>query len=99
MSEPYNNSSIKTAVALGYDAAVDAAPRVLASGKGDIADYIIALAKENKVLIHKDKQLAALLSVLAVNAYIPLAAYSAVAEILSYLYKYNAKLKKQKGNS
>lgn len=83
----------KLAVALTYDSEKDDAPRVAAKGKGYIAEQIIALAKEHGIEIREDTDLAALLSKLDIDTVIPLEAYAAVAEILSYIYKTNDKLK------
>jgi len=74
------------AVALGYDKDVDPAPKVLASGQGYLAEQIVKIAKENGVEIRKDSSLVEILSVLEVDSFIPLDAYAAVAEILSYIY-------------
>ncbi|MFW0777049.1 MAG: EscU/YscU/HrcU family type III secretion system export apparatus switch protein [Rickettsiales bacterium] len=83
----------KLAVALKYNQAKDDAPRLSAKGKGHLADQIIALAKEHNIEIRKDEDLALLLSKLDIDAPIPLEAYAAVAEILSYVYKANDKMK------
>lgn len=80
----------KKAIALTYDAKTDTAPVVSAKGSGYIAEQIIALAKEHDVEIHKDHDLVEILSALEVDSIIPIEAYTAVAEILSYIYKKNA---------
>lgn len=93
MVPPDNSNSFdtkKSAVALEYDHAQDPAPRIVASGKGPIAEQIIAIAKEHGITIHEDAELAQILSVLEVDSLIPLEAYTAVAEILAYIYKKNA---------
>lgn len=84
----------REAVALQYDRDKDPAPIVTAKGKGYIAEQIIALAKEHNVEIRQDADLAQLLGKLDLNTPIPLAAYAAVAEILSYIYKANDKARK-----
>lgn len=84
----------KLAVALQYERGVDPAPRVSAKGKGYMAEQIIALAREHNVEIRTDRDLATLLSKLDIDTPIPLEAYAAVAEILSYVYKVNDKAKK-----
>jgi flagellar biosynthesis protein len=83
----------KLAVALAYDRANDAAPRVAAKGKGHMAEQILKLAEEHGVEIREDADLATLLSKLDIDAVIPLEAYAAVAEILSYIYKANDHMK------
>lgn len=81
---------VTKAVALGYDAAADTAPRVLATGKGAVAEQILALAFAHGVRVRKDEDLIEVLSKLEVDSVIPIEAFAAVAEILSYVYRYNA---------
>ena len=85
----------KIAVALAYDQGKDEAPRVAAKGQGYIAEQIIALAREHNIEIRQDTDLVVLLSKLELDAPIPLEAYAAVAEILSYVYKTNDRMKKK----
>jgi len=85
----------KLAIALAYDRESDPAPRVAAKGKGYMAEQILKLAKEHGVEIREDADLATLLSKLDIDSVIPLEAYAAVAEILSYIYKTNDKMKKE----
>lgn len=85
----------RLAVALKYDKEKSDAPLVSAKGKGYIAEQIIALAKENKIEIREDADLAVLLSKIEVDSPIPFEAYAAVAEILSYIYKTNDKMKRK----
>lgn len=79
----------KAAVALGYDKDKDEAPRVTAKGKGYMAEQIIALAREHGIEIRQDADLTSLLSKIELGTPIPVEAYSAVAEILAYIYKAN----------
>ena len=74
----------KTAVELEYEKG-DTAPKVIASGRGYIADRIIKTAEENAVPVHKDEKLAKSLSLLDVGEYIPPELYSIVAEVLVYV--------------
>ncbi len=74
----------KTAVALSYDID-EQAPRVIAAGKGLIADRIIERAKEADIPLHKDEQLANHLSKLELGSFIPPEAYEIVAEILTFV--------------
>ena len=75
---------IKTAVALSYDAG-DEAPKILATGKGYVAEKIIEVAKEENVPVHKDEKLAKTLSGLEIGDYIPKELYGVVAEILVFV--------------
>lgn len=79
--------STKKAVALGYNRKKDNAPKVLASGKGEIATKIISLAKNNNIPIKEDADLVELLSKVDIEQEIPPNLYKAVAEIFSFLYK------------
>ncbi len=74
----------KTAVALGYEPG-DEAPRIIAAGKGELAQRIIDKAKEVNVPLHKDDKLAATLSKLEIGDTIPPELYQVVAEILVFV--------------
>ena len=78
------------AVALGYDNEKNSAPVVLAKGQGDIAKKIVELAKEHNVEIKQDADLLQILKAVDINQEIPVEAFAAVAEIISYIYKQNA---------
>lgn len=77
-------SSVKTAIALEYNPS-EQAPKVIATGKGAIADKIIEKAKESNVPIHQDSKLAKTLSKLEIGDMIPPELYEAVAEILVFV--------------
>ena len=80
------------AVALRYDSGRDDAPRVVAKGRGAIAAQIVAIARERRVAVRRDPDLAALLGALQIDCPIPVAAFAAVAEILAHLYRANRRL-------
>lgn len=75
---------LKQAVALEYDPD-DAAPRVIASGRGALAERIIEKAKESNVPVHQDDKLANTLSRLDIGEMIPPELYGVVAEILVFV--------------
>lgn len=75
---------VKTAVALEYNPAEDA-PKVIASGKGALAERIIEKAQESEVPIHRDDKLAETLSRLEIGEMIPPELYEVVAEILIFV--------------
>lgn len=79
----------KSAVALGYDASSDEAPRVAAKGSGLLAERILELAREHGVPVHDDPDLVALLSELELGTEIPENLYRAVAEVLAFVYRLN----------
>lgn len=74
----------KTAVALEYEPG-EQAPKVIATGKGHLADRIIDTAQEASVPVHKDEKLAKSLSILDVGEYIPPELYGIVAEVLVFV--------------
>jgi flagellar biosynthesis protein len=82
MAEEKNK--VKQAVALEYDPN-DSAPKVVAIGRGALADKIIDKAKEADVPIHKDDKLADTLSKLQIGDMIPPELYEVVAEILIFV--------------
>jgi flagellar biosynthesis protein len=88
-SSPRDDSSEPRprAIALKYDRANDPAPRVVARGEGAIAAQIIAIARERGIEIREHADLASLLAAVPLDAPIPVEAYIAVAEILSYIYR------------
>ncbi len=79
----------KLAVALTYERGKAEAPVVSASGKGYIAEQIVKIAGEHGVEIREDADLVALLATIDIGQPIPMEAYVAVAEILSYVYRAN----------
>lgn len=86
----------KTAVALAYEAG-DAAPKILATGKGYVAEQIIEEAKKADVPFYQDNELAETLSKLNIGDAIPPELYEVVAEILVFvndMEKLKAKLGK-----
>lgn len=80
------------AVALGYDQEKDNAPKVLAKGQGEIAEKIIEIARANNIEIRSDADLLQILKAVDINQEIPLEAFAAVAEIISYIYQQNGKM-------
>lgn len=100
MSENGNKSKenkIKQAIALEYDPS-DQAPRVIASGRGVLAEKIIEKAQESDVPIHRDDKLADTLSRLEIGEMIPPELYEVVAEILIFVDSMDKIKGKMKGN-
>ena len=77
---------LKHAVALAYTQ-TDAAPRVVAKGRGVLAEQIIARARENGVYAHESPELVSLLMQVDLDQRIPPQLYVAVAELLAWLYR------------
>lgn len=86
----------KTAIALEYNPDEEA-PKIIATGKGRVAEKIIETAKEADVTIHEDSKLADTLSKLEIGEMIPPELYEVVAEILVFedaMDKIKAKMEK-----
>lgn len=84
MAENKDNKKVQQAIALEYNPAEDA-PRVIASGRGVLAEKIIQKAKESDVPIHRDDKLADTLSRLEIGEMIPPELYEVVAELLIFV--------------
>jgi flagellar biosynthesis protein len=65
------------------------APRVVATGRGAVAEQILAIAFAQGVPVREDPDLVELLATLELDAEVPVDAIAAVAEILSYVYRAN----------
>lgn len=78
------DKKIKQAIALEYNPE-DEAPKVIASGRGVLAEKIIEKARENDVPVHRDDKLADTLSRLEIGEMIPPELYEVVAEILVFV--------------
>ncbi|MEK6664406.1 MAG: EscU/YscU/HrcU family type III secretion system export apparatus switch protein [Pseudomonadota bacterium] len=76
----------KTAIALAYQDGMQA-PKVVAKGRGILAEAIIQRAKEAGVYVHESPALVSLLMQVDMDQYIPPELYMAVAELLAWLYQ------------
>lgn len=74
----------KISVALSYEPG-EQAPKIIASGKGYLAEKIIKKAEEVHVPVYQDIKLANTLSKLTIGDMIPPELYSVVAEILVFV--------------
>ncbi len=66
-----------------------AAPKITASGRGFVAEQILAIAFANNVKVREDADLVQILAAVDVDSDIPTEAYAAVSEILAYVYRAN----------
>jgi flagellar biosynthesis protein len=85
------------AVALRYDPDMDAAPVLVARGKGYVAERIIALAREHGIHVHPDPELVELLMEVELADLIPPQLYQVVARVLAMVYRVNRELARRKG--
>ena len=80
-----SDNEIQLASALSYKAGQDNAPKVVATGKGEIARKIIEKAKEEKIPVYKDEKLAQALTHISLGSEIPEELYQVVAEVLAFI--------------
>ncbi|MDT8364759.1 MAG: EscU/YscU/HrcU family type III secretion system export apparatus switch protein [Nitrosomonas sp.] len=81
---------MQNAVALSYHSGI-AAPKVVARGKGVVAEEIIRRAREHGIYVHESAELVAMLMQLDLDDHIPPELYIAVAELLAWLYRLEGK--------
>ena len=86
-----NERTEARAVAIQGFPADGGGPRLVAAGRGALAEKIIEIAFANGVKVREDADLAELLSVLDPESEIPMEALTAVAEILAYVYRVTAR--------
>jgi flagellar biosynthesis protein len=86
----------RQASALSYEAG-QTAPRVVASGRGQIAERIIAAAQEAGVPVRSDPALARALAALDLGEEVPEVMYRAVAEALAWAYRLDAQTAQRHG--
>lgn len=79
-------SKRQMAVALAYRKH-DPAPKVVAQGRGLIAQAIIERARQHGVFVHESAELVGLLMQVELDQHIPPQLYLAVAELLAWLYR------------
>jgi flagellar biosynthesis protein len=86
---PKNHKQVKKAAALKYTMDTDPAPKVVAKGRGLIAQKIVDLARQHQVPIVADSNLVQMLDALDLDTQIPPEMYQAVAEVLVFVYRLN----------
>lgn len=91
---PRRKSSRKSAVAIQYDRGNMAAPRLVAKGRGIVAEKLIEMARENGIPIVENKLLVEMLENLNLDQEIPPELYQVVAEILVAIYRAESRTKK-----
>ncbi len=84
----------KKAVALRYRPNEQKAPKIVAKGRGYVAENILAAAQKNSVPVYQNKSLVNMLMALELDKEIPAELYSTVAEVLAYVYRMDKKAQK-----
>ena len=85
----------KKAVALKYDYEKNLAPKVVAKGRGHVAENILEAARKGKVPVYQNKSLVNMLMALELDKEIPAELYTTVAEILAYVYRIDRRRKER----
>ncbi len=84
----------KLTVAIKYNPEEEA-PKVVAKGKGYLAELILKIAKNHNIPIKKDSKLVKKLYKLEIDKPIPPELYKAVAIVLAWAYNLNKNLKEK----
>ncbi|MCL2566230.1 MAG: EscU/YscU/HrcU family type III secretion system export apparatus switch protein [Defluviitaleaceae bacterium] len=84
MSDSKKTDPKKRAVAIKYNPQ-DAAPKVVAKGKGHMADRIIDRAKDSNVKVYKDAELVKEFESINLDEHVPPELYEAVAKVLIFI--------------
>ena len=85
----------KKAVALECDMEKNRAPKLVAKGKGHVAENILEAAKKGQVPVYQNKSLVNMLMALELDKEIPTELYTTVAEILAYVYRIDKRRKEK----
>lgn len=80
------------AAAVKYRHGKDSAPKLVAKGRGTVAERIIEIANANGIPVKEDTELVEFLSMLDLYQEIPPELYKAVAEILAFIYSLSKKV-------
>ncbi|NDD66882.1 hypothetical protein EBZ35_04445 [bacterium] len=85
----------RQAIAVQYNPSKDKAPKVVAVGKGRVAQKILDLAEEYRIPFYEDSGLTDLLGKLTIQSEIPPHLYKLVAEVLVFVFQLNQSRKKK----
>ena len=81
------NVLVPEAVALRFDKEREDAPRVVAKGRGFVAQQLLAIAKRNAVPVYQNQTVTQLLMAVELDREIPPDLYQAVANVLAFVYR------------
>lgn len=81
----------RAAVALRYRHGSDVAPKVTAAGSGDVAERILAIARDEGIPLREDPDLLEALAGLDLDALVPPELYRVIAEVLAWAYRMNSR--------
>lgn len=95
MSE-FKKTMNQKAVALRYDEKRNAAPIVVASGSGYVAERLVEIANDHDVPVYEDNSLASILSQLELGQQIPETLYQTIVDLYIYFLNFSPVLKERK---
>jgi len=106
-TDPGENGNIKPipktrdaiAVAIKQEDGPESVPKVVAGGKGKVAEQILEIAFSQGIKVREDADLAELLASIDVDSDIPVDAFATVAEILNYVYRVNNEMRAGDGSA
>ena len=78
---------LQEAVAIRYDRDRENAPRVVAKGKGFVAEQLLMIARRHAVPVYQNQTVTQLLMAVELDREIPPELYQAVANVLAYVYR------------
>ena len=78
---------VPEAVALRYDREKENAPRIVANGRGIVAQQLMEIAKKHSVPVYQNQSVTQLLMAVELDREIPPELYQAVANVLAYVYR------------
>ena len=84
-----DDPKIRKAAALFYDG--DNAPTVTAAGSGELAEQIIAIARQHGIPLFENDALLQLLTDIGVGEEIPETLYLCIAQVIAFAYKIQGK--------
>lgn len=95
-TEPETDETVeKKAVVLKYEPEKNIAPKVVAKGRGYVAENILLIAQKNAIPVYQNKSLVNMLMALELDREIPPELYTVVAEVLAYIYRMDKKAVQQ----
>ena len=91
------NLAVPEAVALRYDKGREDAPRVVAKGRGFVAQQLLSIAKRHSVPVYQNQTVTQLLMAVELDREIPPELYQAVANVLAYVYRLDGRAAEKAG--
>ncbi len=86
-SKSESKDKFKKVAALKYDMDKDDAPKIVAKGKGKLAEKLLEIAAEHDIPIRENQDIIEILLHLNIGEEIPPELYQVIAEILSFIYQ------------